>query len=82
MKFLEMKTKQLSLFLVLLSGLFTTSAFAQSGTDWLENTMFSSGKINVVVAVVSVVFVLIVVYLISIDKKLKKLEKSDKNKLK
>jgi len=82
MKFLEMKTKQLSVFLVLLSSLLSASSAAQSGTDWLENTMFSSGKINVVIAVVSIVFILIVVYLISIDRKLKKLEKSDKNKLK
>ncbi|MCZ4407410.1 CcmD family protein [Cryomorphaceae bacterium 1068] len=77
-----MKSKHISLFLVLLTGLFSATAIAQTGTDWLENTMFSSGKINVVVAVVSVVFILIVVYLISIDRKLKKLEKSDKNKLK
>lgn len=53
--------------------------FAQSGTDWLENTMFASGKINVVVAVVATVFVLIIAYLISIDRKLKKLEERDKN---
>ncbi|MFT6996277.1 MAG: CcmD family protein [Cryomorphaceae bacterium] len=77
-----MKSKHISLFLVLLSGLFSTSALAQTGTDWLENTMFSSGKINVVVAVVSIVFVFIVIYLISIDRKLKKLEQSDKNELK
>lgn len=77
-----MKSKHISLFLVLLTGLFSATANAQTGTDWLENTMFSSGKINVVVAVVSVVFVLIVAYLISIDRKLKKLEKSDKQKLK
>jgi CcmD family protein len=54
-------------------------AQAQSGSDWLENTMFASGKINVVVAVVAVVFVIIVVYLISIDRKLKKLEEQNKN---
>jgi CcmD family protein len=77
-----MKSKHISLFLVLLTGLLSSTVVAQTGTDWLENTMFSSGKINVVVAVVSVVFVLIVIYLISIDRKLKKLEKIDKNKLK
>jgi len=77
-----MKSKHISFFLVLLMSLFSASVSAQTGTDWLENTMFSSGKINVVVAVVSVVFVLIVAYLISIDRKLKKLEKSEKNKLK
>lgn len=73
--------KHLSLFLVLLSGLFSSAAVAQSGTDWLENTMYSSGKINVVVAVVSIVFVLVVIYLVSIDRKVSKLEKSEKNKL-
>jgi CcmD family protein len=84
-----MMNKQLSIFLVLLLGLWSASVSAQSGTDWLENTMFSSGKINVVIAVVSIVFVLIVAYLISIDRKLKKLEMNDnpashaeKNKLK
>lgn len=77
-----MKSKHISLFLVLLTSFFSATAMAQTGTDWLENTMFSSGKINVVVAVVSVVFVLIVIYLISIDRKLKKLEKSEKNELK
>jgi hypothetical protein len=51
-----------------------TAASAQSGNDWLENTMFASGKINVVVGVVAALFVIIVIYLISIDRKLKKLE--------
>lgn len=54
--------------------LLTMSGFAQSDSNWLNNTMFSSGKINVVVGVVSVIFVLIVIYLISIDRKLKKME--------
>ncbi|NEN23956.1 CcmD family protein [Cryomorpha ignava] len=58
----------------LLSGL---SANAQASGDWLENTMLTSGKINVVVAVVSVVFVLLVIYLISIDRKLSEMEKNE-----
>jgi Tfp pilus assembly protein PilO len=53
------------------------NAFAQSGTSWLENTMFASGKINVVIAVICTVFVLIVVYMISIDRKLKKVEERE-----
>lgn len=73
-----MMSKHISLFLVLLMSLFSATVSAQSGTDWLENTMFSSGKINVVVAVVAVVFVLIVIYLVSIDRKLKNLEQKDK----
>jgi CcmD family protein len=57
---------------------FTATASAQTGSSWLENTMYSSGKINVVVAVVAAVFVMITIYLISLDKKLKKLEQSEK----
>ena len=52
---------------------------AQTNADWLENTMFNSGKINVVVAVVSAIFVLLVIYLISIDRKLSKIEKNELN---
>ena len=73
-----MSSKHKSILLVLLTILACLPTFAQSGTDWLENTMFASGKINVVVAVVATVFVLIIVYLISIDRKLKKLEERDK----
>lgn len=69
-------------FLVLIGGMMATAAPAQSGTGWLENTMFESGKINVVVAVVAVVFVLITLYLISLDRKLKKLEQSEKKESK
>ena len=74
-----MSSKHKSILLVLLTMLTCLPTFAQSGTDWVENTMFASGKINVVVAVVATVFVLIIVYLISIDRKLKKLEERDKN---
>jgi len=66
------------LFLVVMSGMIAATARAQSGTGWLENTMFESGKINVVVVVVAVVFVLITLYLISLDRKLKKLEQREK----
>jgi CcmD family protein len=50
--------------------------FSQNA-DWLENTMFSSGKINVVVGVIAAVFVFIVVYLVSLDRKLRKIEKEE-----
>ncbi len=43
----------------------------------LEETMFASGKINVVLAVVGVIFVGIVVYLFIMDKRLRKLEKKN-----
>ena len=69
--------------LTFLSAVFATmfafSANAQSSTDWLTNTMFSSGKINVVVAVIAAVFILLVIYLFSIDRKLTKMEKNQTN---
>ena len=64
----------MSVLMLLFSGL---SANAQTSGDWLENTMLTSGKINVVVAVVAVVFVLLVIYLISIDRKLGRIEKNE-----
>lgn len=74
------KHKLKSLFLFGLC-LLTMPLFAQADENWLNNTMFSSGKINVVVGVVSVIFVLIVIYLISIDRKLKKMEENNSNEL-
>lgn len=53
--------------------------FAQAEPSWLENTMYDSGKINVVLTVVAVVFVVLVVYLISLDRRLKKMEAHEKN---
>ena len=74
-----MRAKQRNLIFVMCMVLASAVANAQTGGDWLENTMFASGKINVVVAVVAVLFALIVVYLISIDRKLKKMEENNKN---
>jgi len=51
--------------------------YGQSGTDWLENTMFQSGKINVVVAVVAILIIILFVYLFYIDRKLKKIEEEN-----
>lgn len=73
-----MINKHIRRFLVLLMVIFTTAARAQTGSSRLENTMYSGGKINVVLAVVAAVFVSITVYLISLDKKLKKLEQREK----
>jgi len=65
---------------ILLAFLFCSGrAFSQSGTDWLENTMFQSGKINVVVAVVGVLIIILFIYLFSLDRKLKKIEEEEKN---
>lgn len=75
--------KKFKLINVFLAGIATMAAFtanAQEQQDWLTNTMFESGKINVVVAVVAVVFILLVIYLISIDRKLSKIEKQTKEK--
>lgn len=60
-------------------AMFAFSANAQSSTDWLTNTMFASGKINVVVAVIAAIFILLVIYLFSIDRKLNKMEKNQTN---
>ncbi len=63
-------------FLILL--IFWSGAiYGQSGADWLENTMFQSGKINVVVAVVAILLIILFIYLFSIDRKLKKIEEEN-----
>ncbi len=65
----------LTIFAVVLA----TPIFAQAEASWLENTMYESGKINVVLTVVALVFIVIVVYLISLDRRLKKMEANEKN---
>ena len=62
--------------LLALAGL---PSIAQTDASWLENTMYSSGKINVVVTVVAIVFVVIILYLIRIDKRLKAMEQKEEN---
>lgn len=49
--------------------------FAQSAPNWLEETMFASGKINTVVAVVSVVLLGLAGWMFAMDMKLRKLER-------
>ncbi|MFZ1685909.1 MAG: hypothetical protein WAU70_00690 [Flavobacteriales bacterium] len=71
-----MRTKVTSLLIAALLLAAPASSFAQGTTpDWLEETMFSSGKINTVVAVVSVVLVGLAVWMFAMDMKLRKLEK-------
>lgn len=66
-------------FIFTLTALFVAgSIHAQAQTDWLNNTMFASGKIKVVAAVIAAAFVLIIAYLIHIDRKVTKLEQQDK----
>ena len=56
--------------LVLISSL----AFAQ-GNSGMEDYMYSSGKINVVIAVVLIILILLFIYLFRLDKKVKEMEK-------
>jgi CcmD family protein len=49
------------------------------GDNWLEDTMYSSGKINVVIVVLAIAFLGITIFLFSIERKLKKIEKNIKN---
>ncbi len=75
-------TYKTSTIITLLAFLTATGLQAQDQTDWLNNTMFASGKIKVVATVISVAFVLIVGYLVYLDRKVKKLEEREKNELK
>lgn len=61
---------------LLLSLLSLTSVFAQADQKVeMADTMRSSGKIYVVVAVIAVIFAGLAIYLFSIDRRLKKIEK-------
>jgi uncharacterized membrane protein YdbT with pleckstrin-like domain len=56
---------------------FTSGTFAQSSAPaWLEETMFSSGKINAVVAVVAVIMIGLVSWLIRMDRRLARMERA------
>lgn len=69
--------KLIKLPLILLMALSTVSAFSQAGNTWLDNEMFQSGKINVVVAVLAVLFIILFIYLFRIDRRLKKVEEEN-----
>ena len=63
------------LLLALLLASFAT-AFAQQGSQAeMADTLRSSGKIYVVVAVLTIIFIGLAIYLFSIDRRLKKIEK-------
>jgi uncharacterized membrane protein len=49
----------------------------QTNTNWLENTMYSSGKINVVITVLVIAFLGLVIFLFSIEKRLRQAENKD-----
>ena len=59
-----------SLLLVLFSS---TLATAQS--SGMEDYMYSSGKINVVIAVILIILLMLFIYLFRLDKKVKEMEK-------
>ena len=54
--------------------LISSLAIAQ-GSSGMEDLMYSSGKINVVIAVVLIILILLFIYLFRLDKKVKDLEK-------
>ena len=56
--------------------------YAQSATSkgWMEETMYSSGKINVVIGVVSLLLIGLFIYLTILDRKVSKVEKEIKGK--
>jgi hypothetical protein len=62
-----------------LAALASASTFAQA-PSWLEETMFRSGKINVVVAVVAVVLVGLAVWMFAMDRKLRRMEERMKDR--
>lgn len=60
---------------LLLSLLSYTGVFAQSNLGvTMDDTLQSSGKIYVVVAIIAIIFVGLALYLFSIDRRLKKIE--------
>ena len=62
-------------FFSLTAILFLVVQFAQAQSVEMAETMRSSGKIYVVVAVIAVLFIGLFFYLFSIDRRLKKIEK-------
>jgi CcmD family protein len=65
--------KKLTFLLLLL--LSYTGVFAQSNLGvTMDDTLQSSGKIYVVVAIIAIIFVGLALYLFSIDRRLKKIE--------
>jgi len=65
--------KKLTFLLLLLISY--TGVFAQSNLGvTMDDTLQSSGKIYVVVAIIAIIFVGLALYLFSIDRRLKKIE--------
>lgn len=67
--------------LLLLGTLASASTFAQEpGADWLVETMYSSGKINTVVAVVAVLIAGLAGWMFVMDKKLRRMEREQQHR--
>lgn len=54
------------------------STFAQGSPGLLEETMFRSGKINVVVAVVTVILAGLAIWMFNMDRRVKRMEERGK----
>lgn len=59
--------------LPLILSLLASPLFAQT-TSSMEEFMYSSGKINVVIAVILAILLLIIFYLIRLDRRIKRME--------
>ena len=60
---------------LLFCTLSAASTFAQQpAPDWLEETLYSSGKINTVIAVVAVLLIGLAVWLFRMDRRIKRME--------
>ncbi|MEO8067126.1 MAG: CcmD family protein [Flavobacteriales bacterium] len=71
-----MRTKVASLFFLFLLSALPAGSFAQEAAPaWVEETMFSSGKMTTVVIVVTAVLVGLGVWMFAMDMKLRKLER-------
>jgi hypothetical protein len=60
---------------LLIGTLAAAGTFAQQpAPDWLEETMYHSGKINTVIAVVAVLLIGLAAWMFSMDRRIKKME--------
>lgn len=68
-----MRTKA-KLQLLLLSLMLPLATFAQAAPSWVENTLFTSGKMNTVLIVVMVILLGILIWMFAQDRRIKRLE--------
>ena len=71
-----MKRLQLTLWT---SFIFALTSFGQNFSNGMEDAMYSSGRINVVIGVIAIIFILFIAYLIRLDRKISKLEQDVKD---